>query len=103
MNHYAPGKAQGLKLLFKLHNQKLESKKTKKQHLLLDKIDWYKVFSLPVIKPTVGGREDPTIYVVVITDVFHNIDMIVVKSIVVDVKWRSARISMSMTNSPVSL
>ena len=69
----------------------------------MTKGDWDKVFNLPIIEPTAGSREDPTVYVAITISVFHKVDMIVVNSIIVDAKWRSPRIGTSMTDNPLSL
>ena len=84
MDRCALGKAQDLKLLFKLHNQKLERKETEKYCLLLNKGDWHKVFSLPIVELTIGSRENPVVYVTVVIGVFHSVDLIFVNSIIVD-------------------
>ena len=50
----------------------------------MTKGDWYKVFSLPIVEPIAGSRENPIVYVTVAIIVFHNVDLIFVNSIIVD-------------------
>ena len=69
----------------------------------MTKGDYYKVFILPIVEPITDSRENSTVYVTVAISVFHNVDLIFVKSIVVDAEWLSPRISTSTTDNPLSL